>query len=89
MPATSPTCTLVLAFDIAYFASLQRTLEIWSFAIQFGFKYFLINQKWTYDKKEGMSKEAISARKKVRLRLNLIVAPISTRHGDGSTKHDK
>ena len=44
----------------------QRTLEIWGFAIQFGFKYFLLNQKWTYKKEEGgMSKEAVSARKKV------------------------
>jgi hypothetical protein len=28
----------------------QRTLEIWTFAIQFAFKYFMLNQKWTYGK---------------------------------------
>ncbi|GFH23631.1 ABC1 domain-containing protein, partial [Haematococcus lacustris] len=40
----------------------HRTLQIWTFAIQFGFKYFLLNQKWTYGK-AGMTKEAVSARK--------------------------
>jgi len=43
----------------------QRSAEIWSFAISFGFRYFLLNQKWTYKKAEGgMSKEAVSKRKR-------------------------
>jgi hypothetical protein len=29
---------------------VQRTLEIWTFGIQFAFKYILLNQKWTYGK---------------------------------------
>ncbi|GFR47545.1 hypothetical protein Agub_g9268 [Astrephomene gubernaculifera] len=41
----------------------QRTFEIWSFAFQFAFRYLLLNQKFTYGK-EGMTKEAVSARKK-------------------------
>mmetsp|Transcript_29730 Transcript_29730/g.65790 ORF Transcript_29730/g.65790 Transcript_29730/m.65790 type:complete len:842 (-) Transcript_29730:440-2965(-) len=45
------------------YSTFQRTFEIWSFAIQFAFKYFLLNQKWTYGK-EGMTAEAVSARKK-------------------------
>jgi hypothetical protein len=44
---------------------LQRTCEIWAFALSFAWKYFLLNQKWTYKKKEGgMIPQAISARKK-------------------------
>jgi hypothetical protein len=41
----------------------QRTFEIWSFAIQFAWRYALLNQKFTYGK-EGMTKDAVSARKK-------------------------
>jgi hypothetical protein len=44
---------------------LQRTCEIWAFALSFAWKYFLLNQKWTYKKKEGgMNPQAVSARKK-------------------------
>jgi hypothetical protein len=43
----------------------QRTCEIWAFAISFAWRYFLLNQKWTYPKKAGgMTPEAVSARKK-------------------------
>jgi hypothetical protein len=31
---------------------LQRTLEIWTFAIQFAWRYILINKKWSYKNKE-------------------------------------
>ena len=41
----------------------QRTFQIWSFAFQFAWRYLLLNQKFTYGK-EGMTKEAVSARKK-------------------------
>ncbi len=30
-------------------------MEIWGFAVQFAFKYVLLNQKWTYGK-QGMTK---------------------------------
>lgn len=40
----------------------QRTCEIWTFAFTFAWKYFLLNQKWTYPK-EGMTPVNISARK--------------------------
>ena len=42
----------------------QRSLEIWGFAFQFAFKYFMLGQKWTYGK-EGMVPGPVSARKKV------------------------
>ncbi|GIM03175.1 hypothetical protein Vretimale_7990, partial [Volvox reticuliferus] len=45
------------------YSVFQRTFEIWSFAFQFAFRYVLLNQKFTYGK-EGMTKEAVSARKK-------------------------
>ena len=46
------------------YSTLQRTLSIWKFAISFALKYFLMGQKWTYDKKEGgMTPEAVSSRK--------------------------
>jgi hypothetical protein len=46
------------------YSTLQRTLSIWKFAISFAIKYFLLGQKWSYDKKAGgMTPEAISARK--------------------------
>jgi hypothetical protein len=51
----------------------QRTLEIWGFAIQFAFKYFLLGQKWTYGK-QGMEKEPMSARKKVCVSVSFISA---------------
>mmetsp|Transcript_28522 Transcript_28522/g.80465 ORF Transcript_28522/g.80465 Transcript_28522/m.80465 type:complete len:788 (-) Transcript_28522:52-2415(-) len=41
---------------------LQRTLQIWSFAIKFAFKYVLLGKKFTYGK-EGMTPAALSARK--------------------------
>jgi len=44
---------------------LQRTCEIWGFAFSFAWRYFLLNQKWTYPKKAGgMTPEAVSARKR-------------------------
>lgn len=44
---------------------LQRTCEIWAFAFSFAWKYFLLNQKWTYPKKQGgMTPQAVSDRKK-------------------------
>ena len=46
------------------YSTLQRTLSIWKFAITFAIKYFLLGQKWSYDKKTGgMTTEAISGRK--------------------------
>ncbi|GLC36873.1 hypothetical protein PLESTB_000183500 [Pleodorina starrii] len=45
------------------YSTFQRTFEIWSFAFQFAWRYVLLNQKFTYGK-EGMTKEAVSARKK-------------------------
>lgn len=45
------------------YSTFQRTTEIWSFAFSFAWKYFLLNQKWTYGK-TGMTTEAVSARKK-------------------------
>ena len=41
---------------------IQRTLQIWSFAIGFAFRYILLGKKFTYGK-TGMTKEAVSARK--------------------------
>eukprot|EP00879_Flechtneria_rotunda_P032356 GHRR01035548.1.p1 GENE.GHRR01035548.1~~GHRR01035548.1.p1 ORF type:complete len:620 (+),score=233.11 GHRR01035548.1:197-2056(+) len=42
----------------------QRTCEIWAFAFTFAWRYFLLNQKWTYPKsKGGMTPAAVSARK--------------------------
>lgn len=42
----------------------QRTCEIWAFAFSFAWRYFLVNQKWTYKKKEGgMTPAAVSKRK--------------------------
>lgn len=38
-------------------------MEIWGFALQFGWRYFLLGKKWTYGK-EGMTPTAVSARKK-------------------------
>lgn len=46
------------------YSTFQRTLQIWSFGIQFAFKYILLNQKWTYSKETGMTKEMVSERKK-------------------------
>jgi hypothetical protein len=43
---------------------LQRTCEIWAFAFSFAWRYFLLNQKWTYPKKQGgMTPAAVSSRK--------------------------
>jgi len=44
------------------YSTFQRTWEIWSFAFTFFFKLWLVNQKFTY-KKNGMTEQAISARK--------------------------
>lgn len=41
----------------------QRTCEIWTFAFQFAIKYILLGKKFTYGK-EGMTKEAVSQKKK-------------------------
>jgi hypothetical protein len=46
------------------YSTFQRTLQIWGFAIQFAFKYFLLGKKWTYGK-AGMTPEAVSAKKSV------------------------
>lgn len=47
------------------YSTFQRSMEIWGFALQFAIKYFLLGQKWSYNKKEGgMTPETISARKK-------------------------
>ena len=45
------------------YSTFQRSLEIWGFAFQFAFKYFLLGQKWSYGK-QGMVPEAVSSRKK-------------------------
>lgn len=46
-------------------AVVQRTCEIWAFAFSFGWRYLLLNQKWTYPKKQGgMTPPAVSERKK-------------------------
>lgn len=44
------------------YSTIQRTFEIWTFAIQFFFKLWLVNKKFTYGK-EGMTEPALSARK--------------------------
>jgi predicted unusual protein kinase regulating ubiquinone biosynthesis (AarF/ABC1/UbiB family) len=44
------------------YSTIQRTLEIWTFAIQLFFKLWLVNQKWTYGK-QGMTEAAVSAKK--------------------------
>lgn len=42
----------------------QRTIEIWSFAIQFAWKYFRLGRKWAYPKKQGgMTPDNVSAAK--------------------------
>uniref|UniRef100_A0A061RFL6 Abc-1-like kinase n=1 Tax=Tetraselmis sp. GSL018 TaxID=582737 RepID=A0A061RFL6_9CHLO len=41
---------------------IQRTLQIWTFAIKFAFRYFLLGKKFTFGK-EGMTPAAVSARK--------------------------
>lgn len=41
---------------------IQRTLQIWSFAVTFAFKYVLLGKKFTYGK-GGMTPVAISERK--------------------------
>jgi len=46
------------------YSVLRRTLEIWTFAVQFAWRYILINKKWTYKNPGGMTPEAVSARKK-------------------------
>lgn len=44
---------------------IQRTCEIWAFALSFAWKYFLLNKKWTYPKKQGgMTTQAVTERKK-------------------------
>lgn len=43
----------------------QRTCEIWTFAVTFAWRYFLLGRKWTYPKRDGgMTPEAVSARKR-------------------------
>lgn len=41
---------------------LQRTFDIWSFALKFFWRLWLVNKKFTYGK-EGMTPERVSARK--------------------------
>ncbi|KAG1669298.1 hypothetical protein FOA52_014859 [Chlamydomonas sp. UWO 241] len=45
------------------YSTFQRSMEIWGFAFQFAIKYFMLGQKWSYDKATGMSAEAVSTRK--------------------------
>lgn len=44
----------------------QRTWQIWTFAIAFAWRYWLLGRKWSYPKKSkgGMSEEAVAARKR-------------------------
>eukprot|EP00798_Chlamydomonas_sp_ICE-L_P025773 gene25774-11439_t len=49
--------------QIKGYSTFRRTTEIWFFAFQFAFKYFMTSKKFTYGK-AGMTKEAVSARKK-------------------------
>ncbi len=46
-----------------YLLRLQRTFDIWSFALVFFFKLWAVNQKWSYRGKEGMTPERVSAKK--------------------------
>lgn len=42
------------------YSTFQRTLEIWGFVLKFAWRYVLLNQKWTYKKAGGMTKENVS-----------------------------
>ena len=47
------------------YSALQRTLEIWSFAVVFFFKLWLVGRKFSYPKKGGgMTPDAVAARKR-------------------------
>lgn len=54
--------TLKCSFTLSPSSPPQRTFDIWSFALTFFWKLWLVNQKWTYGK-EGMTPERVSARK--------------------------
>jgi hypothetical protein len=42
----------------------QRTIEIWSFAVQFAWRYFLLGRKWRYPKAQGgMTPQNVSSAK--------------------------
>jgi predicted unusual protein kinase regulating ubiquinone biosynthesis (AarF/ABC1/UbiB family) len=46
------------------YSALQRSFEIWSFAVVFFFKLWLVGRSWTYPKKKGgMTPETVSARR--------------------------
>ena len=46
------------------YSALQRSFEIWSFAVVFFFKLWLVGRKWTYPKKKGgMTPENVSSRR--------------------------
>ena len=45
------------------YSALQRSFEIWSFAVFFFFKLWLVGRNWTYPKKKGgMTPENVSSR---------------------------
>ena len=46
------------------YSALQRSFEIWSFAVVFFFKLWLVGRTWTYPKKRGgMTPENVSSRR--------------------------
>lgn len=45
------------------YSTLQRSVEIWSFAASFFWKYFLVGRAWTYGGRKKMTDAAVSARK--------------------------
>ena len=46
------------------YSALQRSFEIWSFAVVFFFKLWLVGRGWTYPKKKGgMTPENVSSRR--------------------------
>jgi predicted unusual protein kinase regulating ubiquinone biosynthesis (AarF/ABC1/UbiB family) len=47
------------------YSALQRTLQIWTFALRFFVRFWLVGRAWTYPKKAGgMTEEAVSARRR-------------------------
>lgn len=45
------------------YSTLQRSWEIWSFAVKFFFRYWLLGRRFTYGR-EGMTPQRVSARKR-------------------------
>ncbi|KAF5832281.1 ABC transporter-like protein [Dunaliella salina] len=41
--------------SIKNYSVLRRTMEIWTFVVQFAWRYILINKKWSYKNPEGMT----------------------------------